>query len=90
VIDWVMKVEGVSFRHAVQLLQNDPLPLVAAHGSAPSSASVPPVKRSTVPKLPAPVAFDADDRAVLLQVIDYYHQTLLQSPEALQYLKRKR
>src|SRR6476469_6665348 len=30
VIDWVMKAEGASFRHAVELLQNDALPLVAA------------------------------------------------------------
>src|SRR5215216_4982049 len=29
VIDWVMKAEGVSFRHAVELLQNDYSPLVA-------------------------------------------------------------
>src|SRR6266481_2781909 len=33
VIDWVMKAEGVSFRHAVELLQNDALPLAAASGS---------------------------------------------------------
>ena len=30
VIDWVMKSEGVSFRHAVELLQNDYQPLVAS------------------------------------------------------------
>src|SRR5271170_6316804 len=28
-IDWVMRVEGVSFRHAVELLQNDYQPLAA-------------------------------------------------------------
>jgi DNA primase len=27
VIDWVMRAEGVSFRHAVELLANDSLPL---------------------------------------------------------------
>jgi DNA primase len=86
VIDWVMRAEGVSFRHAVELLQNDHLSL-----SAPTQPDAPVqlVKRSTVPKLPPPVAFDADDRALLLQVIDYYHQTLLQSPEALDYLKKR-
>jgi DNA primase len=82
VIDWVMKAEGVSFRHAVELLQNDYQPLAAASSSLPT-------KHSTVPKLPAPVQFDADDRALLLQVIEYYHQTLLQSPEALEYLKKR-
>ena len=30
VIDWVMRAEGISFRHAVELLQNDALPLVAS------------------------------------------------------------
>src|SRR5882724_9672905 len=42
VIDWVMKAEGVSFRHAVELLQNDYQPAAA------SSAGVLPAKHSTV------------------------------------------
>jgi DNA primase len=75
VIDWMMKAQGVSFRHAVELLRND-LPLAAG----------PVVKQSTVPKLAAPVTPDADDAALLAQVIDYYHATLKQSPEALAYL----
>ncbi|MEW5251565.1 CHC2 zinc finger domain-containing protein, partial [Microbulbifer sp. 2201CG32-9] len=29
VIDWVMKTQGVSFRHALELLRNDHLPLAA-------------------------------------------------------------
>src|SRR5580698_2899872 len=37
VIDWVMRAEGISFRHAVELLQNDGLPLAGA-----SAGSVPP------------------------------------------------
>ena len=80
VIDWTMKLHGVSFRHAVELLRNDS-----------SLAAVPatPVKHSTVRKLSAPVAFDADDRALLRQVIGYYHDTLKQSPEALAYLKAR-
>jgi DNA primase len=77
-IDWVMKAEGGSFRQAVELLQNGYLPLATA-GPAP--------KQSTVPKLPAPVERDAGDAKLLVQVIDYYHQTLLGSPEALEYLK---
>jgi DNA primase catalytic core len=77
-IDWVMKANGISFRHAVELLRADYLPLAAA--------PVQPVKQSTVPKLPPPVAREADDRALLLQVVDYYNRTLKQSPEALKYL----
>jgi DNA primase len=61
-IDWVMKAEGVSFRHAVELLRGD-VPLTPG----------PVVKESTVHRLAAPVAMDADDAALLAQVIDYYH-----------------
>jgi DNA primase catalytic core len=80
-IDWVMKAQGVSFRHAVELLRADYFPLAAAQ--------VQPVKQSTVPKLPPPVARDADDRALLLQTVDYYSRTLKQSPEALKYLSSR-
>ena len=78
-IDWVMKKNGVSFRHAVELLKDG---VTRVSSSAAES-----VKRSTVRALPAPVAHDADDRALLGQVIDYYHQRLKQSPEALAYLE---
>jgi hypothetical protein len=71
-IDWVMKAEGVSFRHAVELLRAD-LPVGAARA----------VKHSRVRRLAPPLAPDADDRAVLVQVVDYYHEQLKQSPEAL-------
>jgi DNA primase catalytic core len=77
-IDWVMKRNGVSFRHAVELLRE---------GVSPGSAE--PAKRSTVRALPPPVAFDADDRALLGQVADYYHRSLLEAPEALDYLKAR-
>ena len=78
VIDWVMKAEGVSFRHAVELLRAD-LPL--------TSPSTNVVKTSVVRKLAAPVQADADDRELLAQVVGYYHETLKQSPEALKYLE---
>jgi DNA primase catalytic core len=77
-IDWVMKANGISFRHAVELLRADYLPLAAV--------PVQPVKKSTVPKLPPPVSPKAQDRELLLEVVDYYNRTLKQSPEALKYL----
>jgi DNA primase catalytic core len=85
VIDWVMKAEGVSFRHAVELLREGLPSLAAGSGSKPASAT----KRGTVRKLEAPVSLDADDQALLNQVIDYYHATLKQSPEALAYLEKR-
>jgi hypothetical protein len=36
-----------------------------------------------------PVDRDADDTKLLSQVIDFYHETLKQSPEALAYLKKR-
>ncbi len=42
-----------------------------------------------MPKLPAPVERDADDRELLLQVAGYYHETLKQTPEAQKYLEAR-
>jgi DNA primase catalytic core len=86
-IDWVMRANGVSFRHAVELLRADHLPL--ARPSIEAHRAVQPVKKSTVPKLPPPVAREADDRVLLLQVVDYYNETLKQSPEAMKYLQSR-
>jgi DNA primase catalytic core len=86
-IDWVMKLKGVSFRHAVELLKED-----SALAAGSLNASGEPVKRSTVRTLPAPVALDADDRALLGQVVQYYHQTYLEQrglthPEVIDHFK---
>ncbi len=80
VIDWVMKVEGISFRHAAELLQADYHPSLAANGS---------VKHSTVPKLPVALVSRTENVQVLKQVVEYYHQTLKESPEALAYLTHR-
>src|SRR5271166_5551982 len=77
-IDWVMRAEGVSFRHAVELLRAGEQPVVT--GTA----------RSTVRRLPAPIEADAGDAEALTQVVAYYHATLTESPEALAYLTRRR
>ena len=78
-IDWVMKRQGVSFRHAVELLRADA-------GSGADLAELGTPRRA---KLPAPVALDAGEQELLDQVIGYYHETLLASPEALAYLERR-
>jgi DNA primase catalytic core len=81
-IDWVIRSRGVSFRHAVELLKADPA--LAAQGAV--DAPVTHSARTLVRSLPPPVAFDADDQALLNQSAGYYHETLKQSPEALAYL----
>jgi len=88
VIDWVMRAEGVSFRHAVELLREG-VPSLAATAAAPvkrgrQQGKV--AKHSTVTKLDAPVEQQAADERVLERVVGYYHETLKESPEALEYL----
>lgn len=108
IIDWVMKTQGLSFRHAVEVLRDqsglgvEPSPL-AAKPLAADTTQAPvkpqttkqqpilksPVQKSTVPKLDAPIATEQNDQTVLNQVVEYYHHTLQQSPEAQDYLARR-
>jgi DNA primase len=81
VIKWVRKAEGVSFRHACELLRNE-IPLTARSAGAV-------VKESTVPKLPPLFGPTAGDQAVLGIVVSYYHETLKNSPQAQQYLVQR-
>jgi DNA primase len=77
VFAWVMKRNGVSFRHAYELLREG----LGAVGASP-------VKKTTVRALPPPVSFDADDQALRNQVaLVYYAGELKRSPEALAYLQ---
>ncbi|MCW3018503.1 MAG: primase [Solirubrobacterales bacterium] len=80
VIDWVMRAEGVSFRHAVELLRD---------GVAPSQLGGRRAVRSTVSKLPSPLAVGADEGELLERVAGFYAQTLRESPEAQGYLQRR-
>lgn len=80
-IKWVMETEGVRFRHAVEILREGAIP------KGPFSRKI--VKKGDIPLLTSPVDFDADDQALFHQVIDYYHRTLKQSPEALSYLAKR-
>ncbi len=85
VIDWVMKTEGVSFRHAVELLQNN-LPHLAAENEGKQPKVI---KQNTKQKLPTSLIANADHQETLRQIIDYYHGTLKTSPEALEYLESR-
>ena len=81
VFDWVMHTEGISFSHALQLLRRDLVPLTPSAG--------PPVKISTVPKLPPLISQTNDDKKLLEIVVSYYQKTLKESPEAQQYLLKR-
>ena len=69
---WVMRAEGVSFHHALELLRKD---------YAPSAGPV--VKIATVRKLPPLIDATADDKKLLRTVVDYYHRTLKDAPACL-------
>jgi len=89
VIDWVMRAEGVRFRHAFELLRAD-LPSLEAFPEKPRGRQKEKVaKQSTTPKLPAVIEQRAADDVLLRQVTDYYHAALKQSPEALAYLQKR-
>jgi DNA primase catalytic core len=74
-IDWMMKLKGVSFRHAVELLRNG------------GALTAPRARGARM--LPAAVELDAGDQALMDQAIRYYQERLKQTPEALAYLARR-
>jgi hypothetical protein len=91
-IDWVMRKQGVSFRHAVELLREPPGGPVpgspaASHPSLAARAadSAPAAVRALAP----PVSLDEDDAAVLGRVVDFYHACLKRTPAALAYLEKR-
>jgi len=80
-IDWVMRHQKISFRHAVEVL-------LRSRGAVEPSAPVE-AKSSTVRRLPAPVSLDADDQQLLGQVIEFYHKTLQETQDAQLYLETR-
>ena len=67
-IQFVEKFDGLSFRHAFEVLASGK----AAYEQSPNS----PRKQSTVPKLECPVEDTAEDGRLLQQVADYYAKRL--------------
>jgi len=87
-IDWVMRAEGVSFRLAVEILRKD-VPMLASSSATSIHEGKPPPKRASVVKLPRLASLEEPDAALLLRVVNYYHATLKESPEALRYLESR-
>jgi DNA primase catalytic core len=81
-IDWVMCAEGVSTRHALEMLSRDLVPMTSASAG-------PPPKQTTVRKLPPLIEPSNDDRKLLETVVSYYHKALKDSPPAQQYLIKR-
>lgn len=82
VIDWVMKAEGVSFRHAVELLRE---------GGAAALLKTDSIRvKATIPRLALPVDPNGDEQKLLHEIMAYYKETLKKSPEAIDYLKSRK
>ncbi|MDE9545397.1 CHC2 zinc finger domain-containing protein, partial [Xenorhabdus bovienii] len=75
VLDWVMKTENLSLRHAVERLR-------AVLGVNP--AVEPLVGASEL------IRDAVGQQALLSRVVEFYHQTLLNAPEAQDYLAKRR
>jgi DNA primase len=79
VVDFVMRAEGMSFRHAVELLR---------HGAPIVDERV--RKQATVPRLPSPLDQSAEDRVLLAQVVGFYADALREHTDAQGFLARRR
>ena len=71
-VDWVIKTQGVSFRHAVELLRAGHPSLTAGNDRV--------IHRGTTMTLDSPIALDADDWQCLRDVVRFYRETLKNSP----------
>jgi DNA primase len=84
VIDWVMKSEGVSLRHALEILKEKEHLTTGGLGG-----EVKAIKRTTMRKLESPFDHFVENQQLLNQVIDFYNDTLKQNPQALDYLQQR-
>lgn len=81
-LQFVMRKEGVSFRHAVEILQRK-------LGVAPSAPVLTTRQGTAHPVLVDP-ATELADHALLKHVADFYHQTFCNDPKAMKYLEARR
>jgi hypothetical protein len=88
----VIAAQGVSFRHAVELLRTDAaaLSVLASTAGTRWVGRSGPVARSSTVKLPALAGPSAADQDLLKTVLAFYTDTLATSPEALEFLARRR
>jgi DNA primase catalytic core len=82
-IDWLMRFDKLSFRHAAERLRAE-LGVAASPIALPLAALPAIPEGETVPDLP-----EVERQALLRRVLAYYHDTLKQSPEALDYLQAR-
>ncbi len=89
-IDWVMTAQGVSFRHAVELLRESSPALASLAQPGPRSTAPGPVARSKSAKLPSLVEPGAADQELLGMVVGHYAEALAGHGDAMAFLARRR
>lgn len=80
-IQFVQNHDGISFRHAYELLKNGGQAVFTPAGQTSG-----PLKVATIPRLPCPLDAEADDATLFGQVVAYYHQKLKETSTARAYL----
>ncbi len=78
VIDWVMKMEKVSFNHAIDLLKNNYAIDTSSKSKSPSR-----------PRMAMEFATDASNKELLHRVLSYYQRVLTSSPDIYDYLEKR-
>ncbi|MEH6462265.1 CHC2 zinc finger domain-containing protein [Chitinimonas sp. JJ19] len=85
-IDWVMKRQRISFRHAADQLRTE---LGLTPAATPLTVAAAPVALAADGVPDATLMSEAERQPLLRRVLEYYHATLKQSPEALAYLEKR-
>ncbi|MFC1499186.1 toprim domain-containing protein, partial [Verrucomicrobiota bacterium] len=79
-IQFVEKFDGVSFRHAFEILSD---------GKAFIPPSDQPLKRATVRRLENPFQAEVKDPELFSQVVDFYHERLTNTEAPKKYLQKR-
>lgn len=80
-IRFVMKIDSISFRHAVEKLQT-------MIGLKPESTTLQTRVGTQYPVLVDPKSLQSDQE-LLEHVVNFYHQTFLNEPQAMNYLQKR-
>jgi DNA primase len=83
IIQFVQQYDGVSFRHAFDLLRQGGPAVFTSPGRFVQEG---PLSKATVPRLPCPLDAGADDATLFGQAVGYYHERLKSLPSEAQPL----
>ena len=94
-IRFVMKIEKISFRHAVEKLQTiagltpEPATIQTRMGTEHPILIEKINQEPTTDNLASNPSSPQNDQALLKHVVDFYHQSFLNQPQAMDYLQKR-